>query len=62
LAELVPHELLVQYCHNRAGEDKANAHLKRQVMSREVIAGITKGILNFSRGVQIFPGGFKGWR
>ena len=43
LEELAPHEPTSQYRHNNTGEDNADAHLKRQVMGREVVVAITKG-------------------
>jgi secondary thiamine-phosphate synthase enzyme len=50
------------YAHNRTGEDNADAHLKRQVMGREVVAAITKGKLDFGPWEQIFYGEFDGRR
>src|SRR4051794_30309944 len=50
------------YHHNRTGEDKADAHLKRQVMGREVVVAITKGKLDFGPWEQIFYGEFDGKR
>src|ERR1043165_9961058 len=47
LEKLAPHEPISQYRHNRTGEDNADAHLKRQVMGREVVVAITKGKLDF---------------
>lgn len=47
LEELAPHEPTAQYKHNRTGEDNADAHLKRQVMGREVVVAITDGALDF---------------
>src|SRR6516162_4048585 len=47
LEELAPHEPVSQYHHNRTGEDNADAHLKRQVMGREVVVAITDGRLDF---------------
>ena len=43
LEELAPHAPIDQYWHNRTGEDNADAHLKRQVMGREVVVAITDG-------------------
>ena len=43
LEELAPHEPVSQYRHNRTGEDNADAHLKRQIMGREVVVAITSG-------------------
>ena len=48
------------YHHNRTGEDNADAHLKRQVMGREVVVAITKGKLDFGPWEQIFYGEFDG--
>jgi secondary thiamine-phosphate synthase enzyme len=50
------------YHHNRTGEDNADAHLKRQVMGREVVVAITKGKLDFGPWEQIFYGEFDGRR
>lgn len=50
------------YHHNRTGEDNADAHLKRQVMGREVVVAITKGKLDFGPWEQIFYGEFDGDR
>ena len=50
------------YHHNRTGEDNADAHLKRQIMGREVVVAITKGKLDFGRWEQIFYGEFDGRR
>ena len=47
LEELAPHEPIKQYRHNDTGEDNADAHLKRQVMGREVVVAITDGQLDF---------------
>jgi secondary thiamine-phosphate synthase enzyme len=62
LEELAPHEPVSQYQHNRTGEDNADAHLKRQVMGREVVVAITKGELDFGPWEQIFYGEFDGRR
>ncbi len=51
-----------RYHHNRTGEDNADAHLKRQVMGREVVVAITNGKLDFGPWVQIFYGEFDGHR
>ena len=51
-----------RYAHNRTGEDNADAHLKRQVMGREVVVAITKGRLDFGPWEQIFYGEFDGRR
>ena len=62
LEELAPHEPVGQYLHNRSGEDNADAHLKRQVMGREVVVAVTKGKLDFGPWEQIFYGEFDGRR
>jgi secondary thiamine-phosphate synthase enzyme len=62
LEKLAPHEPVSQYQHNRTGEDNADAHLKRQVMGREVVVAITKGRLDFGPWEQIFYGEFDGRR
>ena len=62
LEELAPHEPTSQYWHNRTGEDNADAHLKRQVMGREVVVAITAGHLDFGPWEQIFYGEFDGGR
>ncbi len=62
LEELAPHEPISQYRHNRTGEDNADAHLKRQVMGREVVVAVTKGRLDFGPWEQIFYGEFDGRR
>jgi secondary thiamine-phosphate synthase enzyme len=62
LEQLAPHEPVSQYRHNRTGEDNADAHLKRQVMGREVVVAITKGKLDFGPWEQIFYGEFDGRR
>lgn len=62
LEELAPHEPIDQYRHNRTGEDNADAHLKRQVMGREVVVAITQGHLDFGPWEQIFYGEFDGRR
>ena len=59
LEKLAPHEPVSQYRHN-IGEDKADAHLKRQVMGREVVVAVTKGKLDFGPWEQIFYGEFNG--
>src|SRR6476469_6677603 len=51
-----------RYKHNRTGEDNADAHMKRQVMGREVVVAITKGKLDFGPWEQIFDGEFDGNR
>ena len=62
LEKLAPHEPISQYLHNRTGEDNADAHLKRQIMGREVVVAITKGKLDFGPWEQIFYGEFDGRR
>lgn len=62
LEKLAPHEPTAQYWHNRTGEDNADAHLKRQVMGREVVVAITNGKLDFGTWEQIFYGEFDGNR
>lgn len=62
LEELAPHEPLSLYLHNRTGEDNGDAHLKRQIMGREVVVAITEGRLDFGPWEQIFYGEFDGRR
>jgi secondary thiamine-phosphate synthase enzyme len=62
LEQLAPHEPTDQYRHNETGEDNADAHLKRQVMGREVVVAITNGKLDFGPWEQIFYGEFDGRR
>jgi secondary thiamine-phosphate synthase enzyme len=62
LEQLAPHAPTDQYQHNRTGEDNADAHLKRQVMGREVVVAITNGKLDFGPWEQIFYGEFDGRR
>ena len=62
LEKLAPHEPTGQYWHNRTGEDNADAHMKRQVMGREVVVAITNGQLDFGTWEQIFYGEFDGRR
>jgi secondary thiamine-phosphate synthase enzyme len=62
LEKLAPHAPTSQYQHNRTGEDNADAHMKRQVMGREVVVAITKGALDFGPWEQIFYGEFDGRR
>ena len=62
LEKLAPHEPIAAYDHNRTGEDNADAHLKRQVMGREVVVAITGGKLDFGPWEQIFYGEFDGRR
>ena len=62
LERLAPHEPTSQYRHNRTGEDNADAHMKRQVMGREVVVAVTGGKLDFGPWEQIFYGEFDGGR
>ncbi len=62
LERLAPHEPVSGYLHNRTGEDNADAHMKRQVMGREVVVAITNGKLDFGPWEQIFYGEFDGGR
>lgn len=62
LEGLAPHAPIEQYRHNDTGEDNADAHLKRQVMGREVVVAVTKGRLDFGPWEQIFYGEFDGRR
>jgi secondary thiamine-phosphate synthase enzyme len=62
LEKLAPHAPTSQYRHNDTGEDNADAHLKRQVMGREVVVAITQGKLDLGPWEQIFYGEFDGRR
>jgi len=62
LEKLAPHEPLSLYKHNLTGEDNGDAHLKRQIMGREVVVAITNGFLDFGPWEQIFYGEFDGKR
>jgi secondary thiamine-phosphate synthase enzyme len=62
LEGLAPHAPIDQYEHNKTGEDNADAHLKRQIMGREVVVAITHGKLDFGPWEQIFYGEFDGRR
>ena len=62
LEKLAPHEPISAYRHNRTGEDNGDAHLKRQVMGREVVVAVTGGSLDFGPWEQIFYGEFDGRR
>jgi secondary thiamine-phosphate synthase enzyme len=62
LERLAPHEPLSGYRHNRTGEDNGDAHLKRQVMGREVVVAVTGGKFDFGPWEQIFYGEFDGRR
>jgi secondary thiamine-phosphate synthase enzyme len=62
LEKLAPHAPTNQYKHNNTGEDNADAHLKRQIMGREVVVAVTNGKLDFGPWEQIFYGEFDGRR
>lgn len=62
LEKLAPHEPVSSYRHNRTGEDNADAHMKRQIMGREVVVAVTGGRLDFGPWEQIFYGEFDGGR
>lgn len=62
LERLAPHEPVSGYRHNATGEDNGDAHLKRQIMGREVVVAITAGKLDFGPWEQIFYGEFDGRR
>ncbi len=62
LEQLAPHEPVDRYEHNRTGEDNADAHIKRQVMGREVVVAVTGGRLDFGPWEQVFYGEFDGRR
>ena len=63
LERLAPFDASPQrYAHNRTGEDNADAHMKRQIMGREVVVAITAGRLDFGPWEQIFYGEFDGRR
>jgi secondary thiamine-phosphate synthase enzyme len=62
LEKLAPHEPVSHYHHNRTGEDNGDAHLKRQVMGREVVVAVTDGKLDFGTWERIFYGEFDGRR
>lgn len=62
LEKLAPHDPISQYLHNRTGEDNGDAHLKRQIMGREVVVAVTDGKLDFGPWEQIFYGEFDGQR
>ena len=62
LETVAPHEPVRQYRHNDTGEDNADAHIKRQIMGREVVVAITAGKLDFGPWEQIFYGEFDGRR
>ena len=62
LEKLAPHEPVSGYQHNDTGEDNADAHMKRQVMGREVVIAVTNGQLDFGTWEQVFYGEFDGKR
>jgi secondary thiamine-phosphate synthase enzyme len=62
LEKIAPHAPIAQYNHNFTGEDNADAHIKRQIMGREVVVAITEGQLDFGPWEQIFYGEFDGQR
>ena len=62
LERLAPHAPVAKYRHNDTGEDNADAHMKRQIMGREVVVAITEGRLDFGPWEQIFYGEFDGRR
>jgi secondary thiamine-phosphate synthase enzyme len=62
LEKLAPHEPVSGYRHNDTGEDNADAHMKRQIMGREVVVAVTNGKLDFGTWEQIFYGEFDGRR
>lgn len=62
LEKIAPHAPVNQYRHNDTGEDNADAHIKRQVMGREVVVAVTRGRLDFGTWEQIFYGEFDGNR
>jgi secondary thiamine-phosphate synthase enzyme len=62
LEKLAPHEPVSKYRHNRTGEDNADAHMKRQLMGREVVVAVTNGRFDFGPWEQIFYGEFDGRR
>ena len=62
LERIAPHEPVNGYRHNDTGEDNADAHMKRQVMGREVVVAVTNGQLDFGTWEQIFYGEFDGRR
>ena len=62
LEDLAPHAPTSRYRHNRTGEDNGDAHLKRQIMGRDVVVAVTNGRLDFGPWEQIFYGEFDGGR
>lgn len=61
-SRIAPHDPVSQYQHNRTGEDNADAHIKRQIMGREVLVAITGRQLDFGTWERIFYGEFDGQR
>jgi secondary thiamine-phosphate synthase enzyme len=62
LEKIAPHQPINHYRHNDTGEDNADAHIKRQIMGREVVIAVTSGKLDFGPWEQIFYGEFDGRR
>jgi len=62
LEQIAPHAPVEKYRHNDTGEDNADAHIKRQIMGREVVVAVTNGRLDFGTWEQIFYGEFDGLR
>ena len=62
LERLAPHAPISQYRHNKTGEDNGDAHIKRQLMGREVVVAVTDGALDLGPWEQIFYGDFDGRR
>ena len=62
LEGLVPHEPLMLYMHNKTGDDNGDAHLKRQILGREVVVAVTKGQLDLGQWERIFYGELDGGR
>ncbi len=62
LEKLAPHAPISQYRHNRTGEDNGDAHIKRSVMGREIVAAVTEGRLDFGPWEQIYYAEFDGNR
>ena len=62
LEKMAPHEPLSAYHHNLTGEENGDAHIKRQIMGREVVVAVTDGRLDFGPWEQIFYGEFDGMR
>jgi secondary thiamine-phosphate synthase enzyme len=62
LEQLAPHEPVSRYRHNNTGEDNADAHIKRQIMGREVVVAVTEGKLDLGTWEQVFYAEFDGRR